>query len=158
MTDAPADILALAADFPPATREQWLALVAGLRKGAPFARRLVAKTADGLSIQPLYGGNPQAPALAGRRPGAWQILQRVDHPGPAAAAVEARHDPDNGATGLSLVLAGAVGAYGYGVAAGAETIMRALEDIALDAPGLALDLDGGAQGEGGALSLVSVAS
>src|ERR1700681_704674 len=119
MTDAPADILPLAADFPPASREQWLELVGRLLKGAPFDRKLVAKTYDGLTIQPLYEGSAQARALAGRRPGVgWQILQRVDHPDPAAANAEARHDRENGATGLSLVLPGAVGAYGYGVAAG----------------------------------------
>jgi methylmalonyl-CoA mutase len=101
MTDAPADILTLAADFPPATRAQWLDLVARLLKGAPFERKLVAKTYDGLSIQPLYAGNPQARALPGRMPGAgWQILQRVDHPDPAAANAEARHECNNGASGL----------------------------------------------------------
>src|SRR5437660_871999 len=156
MTDAPADILPLAADFPPATREQWRALVAGLLKGAPFDRRLVAKTADGLNIQPLYEGNPQASLLTGRRPGAWQILQRIDHPDPAAANAEARHDRDNGATGLSLVLAGAVGAYGYGLAADAEAIARALEGIAFDTPGLTLALDGGAQAEEAARRIVSL--
>jgi methylmalonyl-CoA mutase len=117
MTDAPADILPLAADFPPATRAQWLDLVARVLKGEPFERRLVTKTYDGLTIQPLYAGKPQAPALPGRMPGAgWQILQRVDHPDAAAANAEARHDCDNGATGLLLVLAGAIGAYGYGMA------------------------------------------
>ena len=66
MTDAPADILPLAADFPPATREQWLELVARLLNGAPFDRKLVAKTYDGLTIQPLYAGTAQGQAPAGR--------------------------------------------------------------------------------------------
>src|SRR5580700_9132870 len=106
MTETPADVLALAADFPPATRTQWLDLVARLLNGAPFDRRLVARTYGGLTIQPLYGGNPRALVSAGRMPGAdWQILQRIDHPEPAAANAEALHDRDNGATGLSLVLA-----------------------------------------------------
>jgi methylmalonyl-CoA mutase len=156
MTDPPADILPLAADFPPAGREQWLELVARLLKGAPFERRLVAKTADGLDIQPLYEGHPQAPGLAGRKPGEWEIVQRIDHPDPAAANAEARHDRDNGATGLSLVFAGAVGAYGYGLAAGEAAIARALEGIALDAPGLAVELDGGTQAEEAARSIVSL--
>src|SRR5260370_17071470 len=101
MTDAPADMLPLAADFPAATREQWLELVARLLKGAPFDRKLVAKTYDGLTIQPLYAGTAQGQAPAGRMPGArWQVLQRVDHPDPVAANAEARHDHGNGATGL----------------------------------------------------------
>jgi methylmalonyl-CoA mutase len=145
MTDAPADILPLAADFPPASRAQWLELVARVLKGAPFERKLVAETYDGLTIQPLYAGTAPGQAPAGRMPGTgWQILQRIDHPDPAAANAEARHDRANGATGLSLVLAGAIGAYGYGVAAGAATIARALDGIALDAADMALELDTGA--------------
>jgi methylmalonyl-CoA mutase len=157
MTDTPADRLALAADFPPATRTQWLDLVERLLKGAPFDRRLVARTYGGLTIQPLYGGNPRACASAGRMPGAdWQILQRIDHPEPAAANAEALHDKDNGATGLSLVLAGSVGAYGYGVGAGEATIARMLERIPLDAAGMPLELDSGPQGEEAARSIVAL--
>jgi methylmalonyl-CoA mutase len=157
MTETPADVLALAADFPPATRTQWLDLVERLLKGAPFDRRLVARTYGGLTIQPLYGGDPQALASAGRMPGAdWQILQRIDHPEPAAANAEALHDRDNGATGLSLVLAGSVGAYGYGVAAGEATIARTLERVPLDAGGMALELDSGQQGEEAARSIVAL--
>ena len=51
MTDVPADILPLAADFPPARREQWLELVGRLLKGAPFDRKLVGRTYDGLTIR-----------------------------------------------------------------------------------------------------------
>jgi methylmalonyl-CoA mutase len=163
MTDAPADTLPLAADFPPATRAQWLDLVARLLEGAPFERKLVAKTYDGLTIQPLYAGSPQARALPGAllgpMPGAgWQILQRIDHPDPAAANAEALHDRDKGATGLSLVLAGAIGAYGYGMAAEEAAIARALDGIALDAPGMAIELDCGPQGENAARSIASLLS
>ena len=42
-------------------------------------------------------------------------MQRVDHPDPAAANAEALHDLENGATGLALVFAGSIGAYGYGL-------------------------------------------
>jgi methylmalonyl-CoA mutase len=159
MTDAPADILPLAADFPPATREQWLDLVARLLKDAPFDRRLLAKTYDGLTIQPLYDGTPQGRASVGRMPGAlWQILQRVDHPDPAAANAEARHDRDNGATGLSLVLAGSIGAYGYGAAAGEAAIARALDGIPLDAAGMAVELDTGPWDEDAGRHIVALAS
>ena len=51
MSDA--EELAFATEFPAATREQWLKLVDGVLKGSPFDKRLVAKTYDGLSIQPL---------------------------------------------------------------------------------------------------------
>src|SRR5258707_13606211 len=106
MSDAPADILPLAADFPTATRAQWLELVGRLLKGAPFDRRLVAKTYDGLTIQPLYAGTAQGPAPMARMPGTgWQILQRIDHPDPAAAHSEARHHRHNAPTAFSLHLA-----------------------------------------------------
>lgn len=140
MTDAPADHLQLAAEFPPATREQWRRLVEGVLKGAPF-ERLVAKTYDGLAVEPLYARNTGALPIAGRAPGTpWSIMQRVDHPHPASANAEALHDLENGASGLSLVFAAAVGAYGFGLAAKEEAIARALESVHLDA-GIALDLD-----------------
>ena len=46
--------LAFASEFPAATREQWLKLVDGVLKGAPFDKRLVSETYDGLRVQPLY--------------------------------------------------------------------------------------------------------
>jgi methylmalonyl-CoA mutase len=148
MTDASADILPLAADFPPARREQWLELVGRLLKGASFDRKLVGRTYDGLTIQPLYERAPAEPVPAGRMPGTgWQLLQRIDHPEPAAANAEALHDRHNGATGLSLVFAGAIGAYGYGVAARENAIARTLDGIPLDAADLALELDTGAWAE-----------
>ena len=36
--------LRLASEFPPATREQWLKLVDGVLKGAPFDKKLVSQT------------------------------------------------------------------------------------------------------------------
>ena len=52
----------------------------------------------------------------------WQVMQRVDHPDPAAANAQALHDLENGATGLALVFAGSIGAYGYGLDASAAGI------------------------------------
>ena len=65
-------------------------------------------------------------------------MQRLDHPDPVAANAEALNDLENGATGLSMVFAGSVGAYGYGLDASEATIARALDGIHL---GIALDLD-----------------
>ena len=135
------DELPLAAEFPAATREQWRKLVESVLKGAPFDKRLVAKTYDGLAIEPLYGRKADAQPVAGRAPGIpWSIVQRVDHPEPAAANAEALNDLENGATGLSLVLAGAVGAYGYGLPAADEALARALAGVHLDA-GIDVELD-----------------
>src|SRR6516165_8013290 len=141
MPDPSADDLPLAAEFPAATREQWRQLVADVLKGAPFDKRLVAKTYDGLTIEPLYGRRAQARPIASRAPAApWSVMQRVDHPDPAAANAEALHDLENKATGLSVIFAGAIGAYGYGLPASEAVVARALEGIHLDA-GIALDLD-----------------
>jgi methylmalonyl-CoA mutase len=145
MTDGSTDDLALAAEFPAATREQWRRLVDQVLKGAAFDSKLVAETHDGLRIEPLSPRKPLATPVIGRTPGAgWAIMQRVDHPQAAAANAEAVHDLENGANGLSLEFAGAAGAYGYGLAAEQDTIARALEGIDLDS-GIAFDLDLGPQ-------------
>ena len=106
-----ADELPLAAEFPPATAEQWRKLVEHVLKGGPFDSRLVAKTYDRLAIEPLYGRRAQAQPVAGRMPGApWSVMQRVGHPDPAAANTEALDDLENGASGLSIIFAGTIGA------------------------------------------------
>ena len=110
------DDLTLGAEFPAATREQWLKLVDGVLKGAPFDKKLVSRTYDGLRIEPLYRRAAGARPVAGRAPGAaWALMQRVDHPDPAAANAQALQDLENGANGLTLVFAGSVSANGYGL-------------------------------------------
>ncbi len=64
-----ADDLPLAAEFPPATHEQWRKLVDGVLKGAPF-EKLQSRTADGLTIEPLYPRARDAAPMAGRAPAA----------------------------------------------------------------------------------------
>src|ERR1700693_3789126 len=128
----------LAADFPPATAEAWRGLVDAVLKGAPFAR-LESRTYDGLTIAPLYTRDGAATALGGRAPGAaWTVMQRVDHPDPAAANAQALDDLQNGATGLVLVFAGSVSANGFGLDASAASLPRVLDGVELD--GIAIDL------------------
>ncbi len=136
--------LLLAADFPPATEPQWRSLVDQALKGAPF-ERLVSKTYDGLSIAPLAERRADAVPVAAR-PGAtgWEILARIDHPDPALANEIALRELNGGASGLSLVFAGAVGAYGFGLPATEQAIVRALEGFDFDA-GAALEIDLSAQ-------------
>ncbi len=126
--------LPLASDFPPATREQWLKLVDSVLKGAPFDKKLVARTYDGLRIEPLYERRADVKALAGRAPGApWQVMARVDHPDPQEANKQALEDLENGADGLVLVCPGAIGAAGFGIDISADGIARILDGIHLDA-------------------------
>ncbi|MDO8534488.1 MAG: methylmalonyl-CoA mutase family protein, partial [Xanthobacteraceae bacterium] len=133
--------LPLASDFPPARREDWLALVDKVLAGASFDERLVSTSYDGLRIEPLYQRVVNAKPIAGRATGSsWQVVQRVDHPDPAAANAEALHDLENGATGLAVLFAGAPSANGYGLADTAlETLDRALAGVSFDAIHLRLD-------------------
>jgi methylmalonyl-CoA mutase len=130
----------LAADFPPATREDWRRLVDAVLKGAPF-ERLVGKTYDGLAIQPLAARGADARPVAGRA-GAlpWDVLARIDHPDPARANEIALRELKNGASGLALIFAGSLGAYGFGLPATEQALMRALDGVYLDA-GIVLDVD-----------------
>jgi len=128
------------AEFPPATAAAWRSLVDAVLKGAPFAK-LESRTHGGLTIEPLYPRDAAAIVICGRAPGApWTVLQRVDHPDPAAANAQALEDLQNGATGLVLVFAGSVSANGFGLDPSAETLKRALDGVQLDA-GIAIDLN-----------------
>jgi methylmalonyl-CoA mutase len=136
--------LRLAADFAPATYEDWRKLVDGVLKGAPF-EKLVSKTYDGLKIEPIYQRAQDAVPIAGRPAAApWQIMQRIDHPDAAIANAQALHDLENGANGLTLVFAGAHGAYGFGLDPSPETIEQVLDGVFIDA-GIAIDLQVGPQ-------------
>lgn len=127
------DNLPLAADFAPASRDDWRKLADGVLKGAPF-EKLVGKTYDGLRIDPIYERARNATAIPARVAGApWQIMQRVDHPDAAIANVQALHDLENGATGLTIVFAGANGARGFGLPPTKEALARALDGVYLDA-------------------------
>ena len=138
MASAPDD-LRLAADFAPASYDDWRKLVDGVLKGAPF-EKLVGKTYDGLRIEPIYPGARGAAPIAGRAPAApWQIMQRIDHPDAAQANAQALHDLENGASGLTLVFAGANGAHGFGLEPTAEAVEKILDGIFIDA-GIALEL------------------
>src|SRR5271156_3862013 len=109
------DDLRLAADFAPASYDDWRKLVDGVLKGAPF-EKLVGKTSDGLKIEPIYRRAANAAPIAGRAASAlWQVMQRIDHPDAAAANAQALHDLENGATGLELEFAGGPGARGFGL-------------------------------------------
>jgi methylmalonyl-CoA mutase len=154
MTSSTED-LRLAADFAPATKDDWRKLVDGVLKGAPF-EKLVGKTYDGIRIDPIYSRAKGAAPIAGRAAAApWQIMQRIDHPDPAQANAQALHDLENGATGLTLVFAGANGAHGFGLDPSAEAVEKILEGVLLDA-GIALDLQIGPQSRMAAIHIAEL--
>ena len=131
------DDLPLAAEFPPAAREDWLRRVEAVLKGADFGKKLVTRSQDGLRIEPLYekaaGATPRL-LRAGAAAKPWMVVQRVDHPEPAAANKLALEDLENGAGGLSIVFAGAPSARGFGLDA------RTLDDLDHALAGVMLDI------------------
>jgi methylmalonyl-CoA mutase len=138
------DDLRLAADFAPASYDDWRKLVDGVLKGAPF-EKLISKTYDGVKIQPIYPRAHDAAPIAGRPAAApWQIMQRIDHPDAGKSNKQALHDLENGATGLTLVFEGANGARGFGLVASPETIETLFDGIYLDA-GIGIELHAGPQ-------------
>jgi methylmalonyl-CoA mutase len=140
MTSGPDD-LRLAADFQPASYDDWRKLVDGVLKGASF-EKLVGKTSDGLKIEPIYRRARDAAPIIGRAPAApWRIMQRIDHPDAAMANAQALHDLENGATGLEIEFAGGPGARGFGIAdANPETLAKLFDGVFLDA-GIAIALN-----------------
>ena len=133
--------LPFAAEFPATDQATWRKLVEAALKGASFEKRLVSQTYDGLRIEPLYARAAGANPVAGRSPAtAWRLMQRVDHPDPAAANAQALQDLENGATGLTLVFASSVTANGYGLEPSPVTLDRALDGVALDA-GITIDFN-----------------
>ncbi len=155
MTSA-TDDLRLAADFPQATYDDWRKLVDGVLKGAPF-ERLVGKTYDGLKIEPIYQRAKDATPIAGRAIGTpWQIMQRIDHPDAAQANAQALLDLENGADGLTLVFAGANGAYGFGLEPSAEALDKILGGIFIDA-GISVEFQIGPQSRMVAIHLAEYA-
>ncbi len=138
------DDLQLATDFAPATYDDWRELVDGVLKGAPF-EKLVGKTSDGLKIEPIYPrARGSAPITSRAAAAPWQIMQRIDHPDPRQANAQALHDLENGATGLTLVFAGANGSHGFGLEPTAEAIEKVLDGVFIEA-GISIELRIGPQ-------------
>lgn len=135
------DDLPLATEFPATSQADWRKLVEAALKGASFDKRLTSQTYDGLRIEPLYPRAAGAIPITGRKAGAaWTLMQRVDHPDPAAANAQVLQDLENGANGLTLVFAGSLNANGYGLNASPETIARLLDGVMLDA-GITIDFN-----------------
>lgn len=136
-------LLPLADDFPPPNREAWLALVETTLKGAPFDKRLVSTTADGIAIQPLYRREPGAARLTARpapsedvlRP--WDLRARVDHPDPARANADLLLELESGAKS-ALISLDPTGLNGVAVA-DAAGFARLTEGVLLDLAAVALD-------------------
>lgn len=124
--------------FPPATEADWRARVDGVLKGAPF-EKLQSRSYDAIQVEPLYQRLTQErPRALRAEAGAWSAMARVDQPDITAAHVQLMDDLTNGATGLHLVFAGAVGAYGFGLQG--KSLSQLLEGVAPNAIAIECDV------------------
>lgn len=111
-------ILDLPALFPPAQLSQWRALVDADLNGAPFDKKLVTHTYEGISLQPLYtradltredpsGFSGLMPMTRSGRPlgnaiNAWDLRQECTEPDPSRANTSIRDDLEGGASSILL--------------------------------------------------------
>lgn len=147
--------LALAAEFPAATREAWKAAAEKALRGRDFDKTLLGKTADGIRIEPLYPKAEAATGLAGRGAAPWHIVARLDHPDAKRANELALADLTGGADALTIVSAGSASSRGFGlVATTPEVLDRALRDVMLDL--IALRLEPGPDAEATIDALLAV--
>ncbi len=139
----------LTSAFPAHTQADWRKVAEAALKGASLDT-LVVKTADDITLRPLYPRQTGARAMRGEA-GAWKVLARLDHPQAGDANAQAQEDLANGADGLEVVFAGAVGAHGFGLGQwDAASLDRAFDGVAFDERArVELDLgpDGQAQAE-----------
>ena len=131
-----AENMTLAGEFATPTRDQWLALVEAVLKGASFDKELVTHTYDGIAIQPLYtaatavsDGLPGiAPFVRGSRAagqlGGWDVRQYHADPDPIATNDAILADLERGVTSIWLRVGG------NGVAI--DQLDRALDGVYLD--------------------------
>jgi methylmalonyl-CoA mutase len=138
--DAP---ISLVADFPPAQRADWLALVEKTLGGADFDAALTSRTADGLIVQPLYTAedstpSPQLSRATSTDPARpWDLRTLIDHPDPARANTDALTDLTGGAASVRLALDPS-GVQGVAVAS-QDDLARVLDGVLLDLAPVALD-------------------
>ena len=114
----------LGSDFPRIDYPTWQAEVETKLKGAPFAKRMVSHTYEGIDLQPIYteeiyatahdpAGLPgYPPFLRGAQPlgnvlAGWDIRQEHAHPDPAVANAQIAEDLNGGVTSIDLRLDGA---------------------------------------------------
>jgi len=134
-----ADASELASDFPPATREAWLALVAKTLGEAPFDS-LRRSTAEGLGIEPLYPESVVPAAFPSRpydsdRP--WDVRTLTAHPDPFAANAEILADLEGGAAS-AIVRIDPTGKAGVAIGS-ADGLAAALKDVVLEFAPIGLD-------------------
>ncbi len=126
--------------FLPVDHNGWRQMVDKVLNGASFDETLSSMTDEGLRIEPVYprAAIEENPSEYRGKPG-WHMVQRIDHPDPVDANAQAHADIKAGATGISLVFAGAPNAFNYGLPSGPESVATVLDGIPLDKVHLRFD-------------------
>jgi methylmalonyl-CoA mutase len=111
----------LLGDFPASSYEAWREAAEALLKGAPFERRLLTRTPEGITLQPIYHGEDvegvaHVEGVPGRPPyvrgtGAggyarqpWRVTQELPHATADAFNEAVRADLERGQTAVALPL------------------------------------------------------
>ncbi|MEZ5900226.1 MAG: methylmalonyl-CoA mutase family protein [Hyphomicrobiaceae bacterium] len=143
----PTSNLNLASGFPQPGFDQWRALVEKALKGIDFEKRLVSKTADGITIRPLYARKDALVSSQGSLPGAapftrgtravregygWDIRTVHVEQDPAAANAAILEDLDGGVNSIALHMGGP------GLPISKEALEKALAGVLLDVCPIAL--------------------
>jgi len=111
----------LLAEFPLPTYDQWRAAAEALLKGAPFEKKLITRTPEGIELQPIYRQEDVAhlpqltelPGMASRLRGAsaagqvgrgWDVSQELPIATPEEFNAAALHDLERGQSELNIPL------------------------------------------------------
>ena len=108
-------------EFSGSTYEQWRKEAEATLKGAPFEKKLISKTYEGIDLQPIYnkedvanlkfagtfpGFTPylRSDEVLGYRVNPWEICQKLNYATPKEFNSAARHDLERGLTALNIWL------------------------------------------------------
>jgi methylmalonyl-CoA mutase len=146
-----ADALQPGPDFPQVDYAAWRQGVDADLKGAPFEKRMISSSYEGIELQPLYteasfptrhdpAGVPGFPPFAraasplGNTLHGWDIRQLPDHPDPAGANAQILDDLAGGATSVALRL-DAAARHGHDADAPAAAVLYAQDGVAVSSAG-----------------------
>ncbi len=107
--------------FPASSYEEWREAAVKLLKGAPFEKKMLADTYEGITLQPMYwledvkalahagtfpGFAPYARGntVAGYKTAGWKVAQEIRVRTPDECHAALRHDLQHGQTAINLVL------------------------------------------------------
>jgi len=120
MSQNPENRKRLLEEFPPNSYEEWKAAAEALLKGAPFEKRMLTETYEGITIQPIYRkedaenlahigqlpgqGGSRGDRVAGYMNGAWQVSQELPYGSASEFNKAAKLDLSRGQDELNIVL------------------------------------------------------